>query len=127
MQITEFQQWTLDTDTDTKWDLLTTPQLLAHLTEEVGELAQSVNRIYGYTEGEEREKQLDNLRIELVEAFWFLTKIANRFDIDLDAEVESFVEQAGEWLDKYHSVLVRGLRSSTTVPGDSSSVLPSPR
>ena len=111
MQIAKFQQWTHNTDTDTQWDLLTTPQLLAHLTEEIGEVAQSVNRIYGYTEGDEREKQLANLRIELVEAFWFLSKIANRFDIDLDAEVESFVEQADEWLDQYHSTLVRGLRS----------------
>jgi NTP pyrophosphatase (non-canonical NTP hydrolase) len=111
MKIAKFQQWTRNADANTQWNLLTTPQLLAHLTEEIGEVAQSVNRIYGYAQGEEKEQQLANLKLELVEAFWFLIKLANRFDIDLDSEVENFVGNADEWLDKYHSVLVRGLQS----------------
>ena len=111
MRIAEFQQWTHDTDADTQWNLLTTPQLLAHLAEETGEVAQSVNRIYSYATGEEKQKQLANLKIELVDAFWFLVKIANRFDIDFDVEVESFVGRADERPDKNRSKLVRGLRS----------------
>lgn len=111
MKIAEFQQWTRNTDANTQWNLLTTPQILAHLIEEIGEVAQSVNRIYGYAQGEEKEQQLANLKIELIEAFWFLLKIANRFDIDLDSEVESFVGNADEWLNKHHSRLVRGLQS----------------
>jgi NTP pyrophosphatase (non-canonical NTP hydrolase) len=63
MQIIEFQQWVKDTDRSTQWDLLTTLQLLAHLTEEVGELAQSINRIYRHP-GEE-DIHLENLRGEL--------------------------------------------------------------
>ena len=46
MQITEFQRWVEKTDNDTQWNLLTTLQILSHLTEEVGEVAQSINRIY---------------------------------------------------------------------------------
>ena len=111
MQIAEFQEWIRDTDRDTQWDLLTTPQILSHLTEEIGEVAQSVNRIYGYTEGAEKEEQLANLRIELVEAFWLLTKLANRFDIDFDGAIEQFVELSGEWLHKYRGRLIRGLQN----------------
>ena len=109
MTIAEFQQWTRDIDRKTQWELLTTAQVVCHLTEEVGELAQAVNRIYECS-GEVREKYLANLSGELVDALWFLIKIANRFDVDLDAEVKSFVERADQWpIDKYHGKLVEGL------------------
>ena len=111
MTIAEFQQWTRDIDRDTQWELLTTAQVVCHLTEEIGELAQSINRIYEYT-GEVREKYLTNLSVELVDALWFLIKIANRFDVDLDAEVKSFVERANQWpIEKHHGKLVEGLRT----------------
>ena len=111
MTIAEFQQWTKDVDRDTQWELLTTVQVVCHLTEEVGELAQSINRIYEYT-GEVREKYLANLSGELVDTLWFLVKIANRFDVDLDAEVKSFVERADQWpVEKHHGKLVEGLKT----------------
>ena len=109
MQIAEFQRWTKDTDKDTQWDLITTLQLVSHLTEEIGEVAQSVNRIYGYAEKEERQRHQANLRLELVEAFWFLTKIANKLDVDLDTEVESSVKGANEWVGKHSSDLISSL------------------
>ena len=109
MTIAEFQQWTRDFDKNTQWELLTTAQVVCHLTEEVGELAQSINRIYEYS-GEVREKYLANLSVELVDTFWFLIKIANRFDVDLDAEVQSFVECASQWpMEKHHNKLMEGL------------------
>jgi NTP pyrophosphatase (non-canonical NTP hydrolase) len=111
MTIAEFQQWTRDFDKNTQWELLTTAQVVCHLTEEVGELAQAVNRIYEYS-GEVREKYLANLSGELVDALWFLIKVANRFDVDLDAEVRSFVERADQWPpEKHQSKLVGGLRT----------------
>jgi len=107
--IAEFQQWTRNFDRDTRWELLTTAQVVCHLTEEVGELAQAINRTYECS-GEVQEKYLANLSGELVDALWFLIKIANRFDVDLDAEVESFVERANHWpIEKYHGKLVEGL------------------
>lgn len=109
MQIAEFQQWTKNTDGNTQWDLITTPQLVSHLTEEIGEVAQSVNRICGHAE--EKHEHRANLGLELVEAFWFLLKIANRFSIDLDAEAGDFVESADEWQDKYSDDLMSSLRA----------------
>jgi NTP pyrophosphatase (non-canonical NTP hydrolase) len=111
MQIAEFQRWTKNTDKETQWDLITTPQLVSHLTEEIGEVAQSVNRIYGYSEEEEKQSHRANLGLELVEAFWFLLKIANRFGIDLDAETSDFIENADEWQDKYLDDLISSLRA----------------
>jgi NTP pyrophosphatase (non-canonical NTP hydrolase) len=111
MQIAEFQRWTRDTDRETQWDLITTPQLISHLTEEIGEVAQSVNRIYGYAEEKKKHKHQANLGLELVEAFWFLAKIANRFSIDLDAESSGFIENADEWQGKYLDDLMNSLRA----------------
>ncbi len=111
MTIAEFQHWTKDFDRDSQWELLTTVQILSHLVEEMGELAQSINRIYEYT-GEVREKYLANLSGELVDTFWFLIKIANRFDVDLDAEVKRFVERANQWpAEKHRGKLVEGLKT----------------
>ncbi len=111
MQIAEFQRWTKNTDRETQWDLITTPQLVSHQTEEIGEDAQSVNRIYGYSEEEEKQSHRANLGLELVEAFWFLHKIANRFGIDLDAEASDFIENADEWQGKYLDDLMSSLRA----------------
>jgi NTP pyrophosphatase (non-canonical NTP hydrolase) len=111
MQIAEFQRWTQDADRETQWDLITTPQLISHLTEEIGEVAQSVNRIYGYAEEKKQHKHRANLGLELVEAFWFLAKIANRFDIDLDAEASNFIENADEWQGKYLDDLMSSLQA----------------
>jgi NTP pyrophosphatase (non-canonical NTP hydrolase) len=113
MHISEFQQWVKETDGETQWNCLTTPQLLSHLIEEVGEVARAINRIYGYAE--EREAHLSNLRCELIDVFWFLVKIANRFDVDFDAETQGFVQRAGEWtaetVGKHRGELIAGLRA----------------
>jgi NTP pyrophosphatase (non-canonical NTP hydrolase) len=111
MQIAEFQRWTQDTDKKTRWDLITTPQIVSHLTEELGEIARSVNRIYGYADEKVKREHRSNLGLELVEAFWFLLKIANRFSIDLDVESIDFVENADEWQDKYLEDLVNSLQA----------------
>ena len=111
MKISEFQQWTKDTDRATKWDLLTTIQIMSHLTEEMGELAQSINRINDY-KGEIQEKHSANLKRELVDVFWFLVKIANRYDVSLEDGVEDLVKRANSWpIDQYRSQLKEGLIS----------------
>ena len=113
MHIAEFQQWVKHSDDHTQWNLLTTLQLLSHLTEEMGELAQSVNRIYGYAGN--REEQLANLRQELSDVFWFLAKVANRFSVDLDAEAQSLIKRASEWptatIEKHRGELIASLRT----------------
>ncbi|MBN1934347.1 MAG: hypothetical protein JW934_06765 [Anaerolineae bacterium] len=113
MHIAEFQQWVKDADEETQWNYLTTLQLLSHLTEEVGELARSINRIYGYAE--EREAHLASVGHELMDVFWFLVKIANRFQVDLDVEAQGLVQRAGEWTvemtGKHRRELVAGLQA----------------
>jgi len=113
MHIAEFQQWVKDADDETQWNLLTTLQLLSHLTEEVGELARSINRIYGYAE--EKEEHLASLGREVMDVFWFLVKIANRFDVDLDAEVQGLVKRADGWsmetISQHRRELVEALRT----------------
>ena len=113
MHIAEFQRWVKDADDQSQWSCLTALQLLSHLTEEVGELARSINRIYGYAE--EKEAHLENLRREVIDVFWFLVKIANRFDVDLDAEMRSFVlrarERPAEVVEQDRSELIAGLRA----------------
>jgi len=113
MHIGAFQQWVQRTDAETQWNCLTTPQLMSHLTEEVGEVARAINRIYGYAE--EKEAHLANLGREVMDVFWLLVKIANRFDVDLDAEAQGFVERTGEWsaetVEKHRSELIASLRA----------------
>jgi NTP pyrophosphatase (non-canonical NTP hydrolase) len=113
MHIAEFQQWVKDADAETQWNCLTTLQLLSHLTEEVGELARSINRIYGYVE--EREEHLASLGREVMDVLWFLVKIANRFDVDLDVEAQGLVQRASEWttgtVGKHRSELIASLRA----------------
>ena len=113
MDIAQFQQWVKDTDDETQWNCLTTLQLLSHLTEEVGEVARAINRIYGYVE--EREAHLASLGHEVMDVFWFLVKIANRFDVDLDTEAQDLVQRAGEWttetVGKHRRELVAGLQA----------------
>jgi len=113
MHIAEFQRWVKGRDDETQWNCLTTPQLLSHLIEEVGELARSINRILSYAE--EKDEHLENLGHELVDVFWFLVKIANRFDLNLDAETQGFVQRASatsaETVARYRDELVAGLRS----------------
>jgi NTP pyrophosphatase (non-canonical NTP hydrolase) len=113
MHIAEFQQWVKNADDHTQWNLLTTPQLLSHLTEEVGELAQSLNRIYGYAGN--REEQLASVRQELTDVLWFLAKIANKFDVDLDVEAQGLVSRQSEWstatIEEYRGELIAGMRT----------------
>jgi NTP pyrophosphatase (non-canonical NTP hydrolase) len=109
MTIREFQQWNRDTDRATNWDLQTTLQLVSHLTEEIGELVQAINRIHDYR-GEIQAENENKLKREVVDVFWFLVKIANRFDVDLETEVENRVKRAEKWpADEYHDHLKNGL------------------
>jgi NTP pyrophosphatase (non-canonical NTP hydrolase) len=113
MHIGAFQQWIRDADDKTQWSCLTTPQLMSHLTEEVGELAQSINRVYRHVEG--READLANLGHEVMDAFWLLVKIANRFGVKVHAEAQGLVQRAGEWsaetVGKHRSELIASLQA----------------
>ena len=101
MTFNEFQTWTRLQDKRTGWNRLTRIQLLAHLFEEAGELARSVNRTYEYRD-EIQQKHIDNIKMEVVDILWFVFKIADRFDVNVDAELCSFLERADSWPQEKH-------------------------
>lgn len=68
MIINNFQKWTSELDRETNWDKISSLQIISHLTEEIGELARSINRIFEYR-GDIRQEHLENLKVELVDSF----------------------------------------------------------
>jgi len=97
-------------DEETGGNRLTRIQLLSHLCEETGELARSINRVYEYRD-ETQKEHTENIRIEVVDILWFVFKIAERFSIDVESEVRSFVERADSWADRHGSKLENALES----------------
>ena len=102
MTPTAFQAWTKTQDRKSGWEKLTTIQLVAHLFEEAGELARSVNRTYEYR-GDVQQEHEENIKVEITDVLWFVMKIANRFGVDVDQEVSSFMKRADTWPDERHS------------------------
>jgi len=99
--IQEFQTWTREHEHRMGWHRLSRVQLLSHLFEEVGELAQSVNRVYEYR-GDTRDDHLANIKMEVVDALWFIVKIADRFGVDVEEELSAFVSRADTWTVERH-------------------------
>ncbi|MEW6754205.1 MAG: MazG nucleotide pyrophosphohydrolase domain-containing protein [Candidatus Latescibacterota bacterium] len=95
MTIRDFQSWTAAHDQSTGWEALSLLQVLAHLMEEVGEVAQSINRIY-HGGDEHSEAQRAALAREVADVLWFLTKIANRFGVDIEGEAERLAARMRE-------------------------------
>lgn len=62
---------------------------VAHLMEECGEIARHVLRLEGVKplDGPARGSEIDALALELADAFVFLTKLANRYEIDWDETI----------------------------------------
>ena len=109
MTLHDFQEWTREQDQKSKWNNITRLQLVSHLVEEVGEMVRSVNRTYEYR-GEISKEHQENLKTEIVDSLWFIFKIANSFQIDIENELSSFKTRASSWPDdKFRSNLKNGL------------------
>jgi NTP pyrophosphatase (non-canonical NTP hydrolase) len=102
----EFQTWTRLHEKRTGWNRLTRIQLLAHLFEEAGELARSVNRTYEYRDKIQQE-HIENIKIEIVDILWFVFKIADRFGVNVERELGLFAERADSWLPEKHGSKLR--------------------
>jgi NTP pyrophosphatase (non-canonical NTP hydrolase) len=94
MDLRVFQDRIREIDHSSGWDKLSGLQLIARLTEEMGELAQSVNRVYM---DRDRETHLENIGVELADCLWVLVKLGNKYGIDLDARALKLVENAPRW------------------------------
>jgi len=109
--IREFQEWTRRRDEATRWGAICPLQIMAHLTEEAGEVAKAINRIYEYRD-ETAESHRANLGSELVDVMWFLSKLASRYDIDLEDETRAMVKRSEERLPgTYRSQLAAAVES----------------
>src|SRR6476646_2457490 len=65
---------------------------MAILTEEVGEVARLMSRLYGDQSFKETDKE-KNLSDELADALWVLICIANQTDVDLTEALEKNLEK----------------------------------
>ncbi|HBY95953.1 MAG: hypothetical protein M5U01_36525 [Ardenticatenaceae bacterium] len=108
----EYQRWFEDYDRARGWNRILPAHSLAHLTEEVGEIARLVLKLEGYRElpPEERAQAADQLAMEINDAFVFLTQLALAFGIDLEetirrgqakAEARYSVEQGRREAERY--------------------------
>lgn len=69
---------------------------LAHLSEEVGEVARHVLRLEGLKalDDAEREAEIADLALELSDAVVFLTKLANAYGIEWEATMRRAMDKA---------------------------------
>lgn len=84
MDIRDYQRWFEEYDRARGWDTVEPSHVLAHLMEEIGEVARHVLRLDGYRDVDEadREAEIDALALELSDAFVFLTKLAIYYDLE---------------------------------------------
>lgn len=82
MALTVLQREVADFDAAKGWDADTPSEVVIHLAEELGELAREVNKATGYKPGALDSKAIED---ELVDLQYLLFKLANTYDIDLDA------------------------------------------
>lgn len=81
MALRELQKRVREMDEKFGWTDDTPLQNLAHLSEEVGEVARLLLEREGYKTPKKDDKELGE---ELVDVLYLTLKIANHFDIDLD-------------------------------------------
>jgi len=97
IDLAEFQKWVSDADKSGNWHLLPLSMLMSRLTEETGELARAVNRLYLAADSQERAACRENAARELADSLWYLAKIANRLDVSLAGELEDMVRRSSSW------------------------------
>lgn len=91
-----YQRWFLAYDTARGLDEDRPLESLAHLSEEIGEIARHVLRLEGVKalDAPERAEEIDALALELSDAFVFLTKLANAYGIRWETTMQRAMEKA---------------------------------
>jgi len=81
----DFQGQVTEYDKKYGWEKDGASHIVLHLTEELGEVARRILRHEGYKLEEFSRKELAE---ELTDLLYLTLKLANKFDIDMDAEWE---------------------------------------
>ena len=91
-----YQTWFKEYDQKRNLTGDTSLESLAHLMEEVGEIARHVLRLEGHKAMNEaaRSEEIEALALELSDAFVFLTKLANAYEIEWDETIRRSMEKA---------------------------------
>ncbi len=138
MDIRAYQRWFEEYDRARGWDRVEPCHVLAHLVEEVGEIARHVLRLDGYRDlsEDERQAEIEQLAMEINDAFVFLTKLAICYNLELadilakgqaKAEARTNVEEGRREMARYLEARRRRLQALVegdavaTEDGDSSS------
>ena len=93
---TRYQQWFREYDSLRGLNEDLPLESLAHLSEELGEIARHILRLEGVKGMEEsaRADEIAALALELSDAFVFLTKLANHYGIEWDAAIRAGMNKA---------------------------------
>ncbi len=67
-------------------------EILAHLTEEIGELAREINHRYGKKTKKDSETE-NTIEAEIADIIFVLICLANRENIDLDKELQKHMKE----------------------------------
>lgn len=91
-----YQQWFRDYDELRGLNADRPLESLAHLSEEIGEIARHVLRLEGVKAMDDaaRDGEITDLALELSDAFVFLTKLANAYGIDWDETIRNGMTKA---------------------------------
>ncbi len=96
MKISEYQEWIRQYDAERGFDRVQPSQTLAHALEELGEVAREVLFLEGYRDDEHPDERRQILAEELSDTFVFLFKLANHFQIDMEAALKAGQRKAHE-------------------------------
>lgn len=104
MDYKEFQQWTKDADKErgahTGLDVVY--PIMNHLTSEVGEVAECINRLTGW---KDKPETIEHLAEEICDIIVLCNKLASCFEIDIDEAMQlvqkKLVKRWGLGVDKY--------------------------
>ena len=89
-KLKDFQEQVTSYDKKYGWERDDAAHIALHLTEELGEVARRILRHEGYKLEEFSQKELGQ---ELTDLLYLTLKLANKFDIELDAEWEEMWER----------------------------------
>lgn len=91
-----YQRWFRDYDQKRELTTDSSLESLGHLMEEMGEIARHILRLEGHKAMDEgtRAEEIADLALELSDAFVFLTKLANAYDIEWEETIRRGMEKA---------------------------------